>query len=275
MLALTRFTDRPRIVPTAPLLAAAVALLLALSVVGVAAAQTAIWLDGRPQGWNRAGAPLPTVPQASAANTTRCTAQERAAAGAEESPVAAAGWRLLTYWPSVRAGDLTVVLATAGYDGMCRPIGYQAFVFAGGRYAGTLAPQPMASRTDGALASTPRGPSVAVGGDRIEARFVRYAPADPLCCPTRGHTRVAYRVERGPGGPVVVPEAVLAEPAAPSGAPTQLPRAGATGSVAPAALGAVLALGGAVLRVSGRRSHPRPPAAHAGGHRASRHPHPA
>jgi hypothetical protein len=225
------------------------ALLLALSVVGVAAAQSAAWLDGPPRGWNRPAAEMPPVPQASAANTARCTAQERAPSGAEESAVAAAGWRLTAYWPAVRAGDLAVVLATAGYDGMCRPIGYQAFVFAGGRYAGTLAPGPMASRTDGALASTQQGPSVTVAGDRVEARFVRYAPTDPLCCPSRGHTRVAYRVERGPAGPVAVPDALLAEAAAPSGAPTQLPRTGTPGAAALAALGAVLTLGGAALRV--------------------------
>jgi len=247
--ALTRSRHAPRRGPAAPLLAAAVGLLLALSVVGVAAAQTAAWLDGPPQAWNRAGAPLPPASQASAANTTRCTAQERAASGAEESALAAAGWRLTTYWPTVRAGDLAVVLATAGYDGMCRPIGYQAFVFVGDRYAGTLAPEPMVSRTDGALASTQQGPSITVGGDRVEARFVRYAPTDPLCCPSRGHTRVAYRVERGSAGPVAVPDALLAEPAAPSGAPTQLPRTGGPGAAALAALGAVPALGGAALRV--------------------------
>jgi hypothetical protein len=40
---------------------------------------------------------------------------------------------------------------TAGYDGMCRPRQYQDFVFVGSVFAGTLSPQPMDSRTDGAL----------------------------------------------------------------------------------------------------------------------------
>jgi hypothetical protein len=253
VVALTRPARIPGPRPAAPLLAAAVALLLTLAASGAASAQTVAWLDAPPQGWNRAGASLPPPPQASVANTTRCIAQERAPGGAEESVVAAAGWRLTTYWPAVRAGDLAVVLAAAGYDGMCRPIGYHAFVFAGGRYAGTLTPEPMNSRTDGALAGTAQGPSVTVGGARIEARFVRYAPTDPLCCPSRGHTRVVYRIERGPAGPVAVPDALLAEPAAPSGAATQLPRTGAPGLAALAAFGALLALGGASLR-SGRRS---------------------
>jgi len=234
------------------LLAAAVALLLALAVAGAASAQTAAWLDAPPRGWNRAGASIPPPLAASVANTTRCTVQERPASGAEESAVAAAGWRLTSYWPTVRAGELAVVLATAGYDGMCRPIGYQAFVFAGGRYAGTLTPEPMSSRTDGALATTAQGPSVTVDAARIEARFVRYAQTDPLCCPSRGHTRVVYRVERGPAGPIATPDALLAEPAAPSGAPTQLPRTGVPDVAVLAAFGVLLAFAGARLRSSYR-----------------------
>jgi len=209
------------------------------------------------------------VPAALAANTTRCLAQERAASGAEESAVAAAGYRLTSYWPSVRAGDLAVVLATAGYDGMCRPIGYQGFVFAGGRYAGTLAPEPMTSRTDGALATVPEGPGVAVAGGRIVARFVRYAPTDPLCCPSRGQTRVAYRVERGPIGPVALADALLTEPSPPREPPTQLPRTGAAGLGSLVALGAALALAGSALESFGRRPRPRPPVPRADADRAS------
>jgi LppP/LprE lipoprotein len=221
------------------------ALLAALALIGSAAAQTATWLDGPPHGWNRAGAPLPPAAQPFATNIARCAAQERAASGAEESAVAPAGWRLTTYWPTTRAGDLAVVLATAGYDGMCRPIGYQGFVFVGDRYAGALAPEPMASRSDGAIATSSQGPGLAVTGERIEASFIRYAPSDPLCCPSRGQTRVVYRIERGPAGPVVVPESLLAESPASPAAPAQLPRSGALDPRALAALAAVLALCGA------------------------------
>jgi hypothetical protein len=232
-------------------LAPTVGLLLALSISGPASAQTAAWLDAPPRTWNQAAAPLPPAPQASAANTDRCTSQERAPVGAEESALAAAGWRLTTYWPAVRSGDVAVVAATAGYDGMCRPIGYQALVFAGGRYAGTLSPEPMASRTDGALTSAPDGPAVTVAGDRIEARFVRYRPSDPLCCPTGGHARVSYALQRGAAGPVVAATAIQAEPAAAPAAPSQLPRTGGPALVPLLALGALLTLLGAALRPLG------------------------
>jgi hypothetical protein len=237
------------------------ALGLWLALVGGASAQGASWLDGPPSGWNRPGAALPNAPQTFGSNVPRCGAQERAAAGADEVAVAAAGWRLTAYWPSVRSGDLAVVLATAGYDGMCRPAGYQGFVFVGGRYAGTLAPEPMVSRTDGALVGTPGGALVRAAEGRIEARFIRYAPTDPLCCPSRGHTRVSYRIDRPPAGPVVVPEALVPEPAAPTAtpapvspppAPTQLPR---TGGLAPAWL-ATLGAAGTVLGLTARRRRP-------------------
>ena len=232
--------------------ASAFGVLLSLSAAGPASAQTASWLDAPPRAWNTAGATLPAPPQASRANVDRCTAQERASAGAEELALAGAGWRLTTYWPAVRSGDVAVVAATAGYDGMCRPIGYQAFVFAGGRYAGTLSPEPMTSRTDGALASTPDSPGVTAAGDRLEARFVRYRAGDPLCCPTGGHARVSYALQRGgAAGPVVAATAIQAEPAPSPAAPTQLPR---TGGLAPApllALGGLLVLLGAAIRPLG------------------------
>lgn len=48
-------------------------------------------------------------------------------------------------------GPTKVVTAMSGFDGMCRPLGYQAFVCWEGRYAGTLSPAAMNSRTDGML----------------------------------------------------------------------------------------------------------------------------
>lgn len=44
-----------------------------------------------------------------------------------------------------------VFTAMAGADGMCRPLGYQAFVYSEGRYAGTLSPVPIDSRTNSSL----------------------------------------------------------------------------------------------------------------------------
>ena len=72
---------------------------------------------------------------------------------------------------SVQSYGLTrVVTAMSGVDGMCRPLGYQAFIYWEGRYAGTLSPTPMNSRTDGAITNIRL-----VSGTRIFAEFARYA----------------------------------------------------------------------------------------------------
>jgi heat shock protein HslJ len=99
-----------------------------------------------------------------------------------------------------------VVLGRSGVDGMCRPLGFQAFVFVGGRFAGTLAPHPMTSRTDGA-AQLPQLWSA----DAIAVTFSRYAGTDPLCCPSRVST-VQYRVDPGADGPLVTATGVTTVP---------------------------------------------------------------
>ena len=109
----------------------------------------------------------------------------------------AAGW---TLYHGYQAGyGVLVIWALSGYDGMCRPMGYQAFVFAEGAFAGTIAPAPMNSRTDGSAQTVQL-----LSGD-VTATFSRYARNDPACCPSRPDVRVGYIVERGPGGPVLVP----------------------------------------------------------------------
>jgi hypothetical protein len=226
-----------------------------------AGAQAGSWLDAPPRSFNAPGAAVPAAPAAVSGNRDRCRDRERAAATPEEALLAAAGWRLESYWPTQRAGDLAVVTATADYDGMCRPAGFNGFAFAGGRYAGALAPEPMISRLDGALVDAPT-----VGADgRIVASFVRYASTDPLCCPSRGHTRVTYRVATGAAGPTLVPEQIVqVPPAAPTPgpvvtaptpgpvvtAPTQLPRTG--GPPLATLLAPALALLGAGRLLRGR-----------------------
>jgi len=96
-------------------------------------------------------------------------------------------------------GDTTVLLAEASMDGMCRPWDYQAFVFVKRRFAGTLSPTLMDSRTDGALSEVRL-----LSPTSIQVVFLRYVDADPLCCPSR-LTTVRYRVEGRGKGPVVVP----------------------------------------------------------------------
>jgi hypothetical protein len=98
-------------------------------------------------------------------------------------------------------GTMAVVTAATSADEMCRPLGVQGFVFVGGRFAGTLSPHPMNSRTDGVLGR------VQLFGSTLRADFRRYASSDPICCPSRTST-VSYRVENSPRGLLLVPEAV-------------------------------------------------------------------
>jgi hypothetical protein len=105
------------------------------------------------------------------------------------------GWDLIGAY---QAGwQVVVIRGTASYDGMCRPRQYQAFVFVRGTFAGTLSPEAMDSRTDGAL-----GEIILQSDHRLSAQYVRYAPKDPLCCPSRT-TSVEFEISRGV--PIVQP----------------------------------------------------------------------
>ena len=103
----------------------------------------------------------------------------------------------------------------------------------------------MNSRTDGVLRSVP----TLLADGRIEAVFTRYASTDPLCCPSRGASRVTYRVQSA--GPIVMAELVEAL------APQQLPSTGDSLGTVPgfAAMAGALLLG---LGLSLRRRTLRP-----------------
>lgn len=174
------------------------------------------WLD-RPLagfGWNTPGGSLPPAPAAPGELDPACAATARPAETPEEQQVVAAGWRLFDAYQGGWGSRL--VFGTSAYDGMCRPNGYQAFVFAGGGFAGTLAPEPMDARTDGALggvlwtAPPPPGASAA-----FRARYSRYAgPQDALCCPSAIST-VYFEVRTAgivPGASVLVPLRVETAP---------------------------------------------------------------
>lgn len=204
----------------------------------------ATWLDTQPQPWNVPGAAVSAAPPIPGIAPPGCGTQERSAASDEESQLAAAGWHLENYWQAQRAGNTFLVLATAYYDGMCRPWQFNAFVFVDGRFAGTLSPVAMNSRFDGVLNLAPKLTSQAT----IEAAFTRYAESDPLCCPSRPQTLVSYRIEGTAGSSTVVPVRIFAS------APT-LPRTGGVRGAA-GALSAVLSAmgGGAGIALRRRRT---------------------
>lgn len=161
------------------------------------------WLDAQAtKNWNSRTAELP---KAAARETDSllpggpCAEEILEPTGREDKAVADAGWSVVSE-PQGRSGTVVVTAAT-GADGMCRPLGVQAFVFVEGRFAGTLSPHPMDSRTDGILGR------IQIFGPTLRADFRRYAATDPLCCPSRTST-VSYKLETTDAGPLLVPGAV-------------------------------------------------------------------
>jgi hypothetical protein len=132
-------------------------------------------------------------------NDAFCAGQARPAETAEDNAVVNAGWTLFGTYQS--GWGVRIVGARVGLDGMCRPMGYQYFVFANGRFAGTVSPVAMGSRLDGAAAP----PMMFSGGSSINVSFARYSPNDPLCCPS-ATTSVSYHIDSTGGAPLLVPD---------------------------------------------------------------------
>ena len=159
------------------------------------AASPGSWLDAKaPANWNVTGAALPARPgprDAELAPGGRCASTVRPPSSLEDSALTKRGWSLVG--PYTRYGSTSVVMAMSSADGMCRPNGYQAFVFVNGTFAGTLAPKPMDARTDGSISSL----NVPLyNATEISADFVRYSAQDALCCP-HATTTVMYHVQTG------------------------------------------------------------------------------
>jgi hypothetical protein len=100
------------------------------------------------------------------------------------------GWRLGSASEKKVTGgrSIEVVYGFRSFDGMCRPEQFQAFVFVNDAPVGTLSPDLMNSRTDGSLEEV-----VLPDNGGIEARFARYKPNDPFCCPS-AESKVTYSI---------------------------------------------------------------------------------
>jgi heat shock protein HslJ len=149
------------------------------------------WLDRPLKSWNRVDGSFPKLPRPTANITEiekRCLTQVRQPTSPAENALVRQGWKL---FGSVQTYDLTqVITATSSFDGMCRPIQYHAFVYWEGRYAGTLSPVAMDSRTDGALSDIRL-----TSPTSLSAEFYRYRESDPLCCPS-GVSTVLFDLKR-------------------------------------------------------------------------------
>lgn len=155
------------------------------------------WLDmSQPTTWNQAGADIPR-PEDKGENLESCRATARKPVTPEDKALVNAGW---TLFGAVQVyGDTQVISAMSDADGMCRPWGYQEFVFVDGKFAGTLSPEPMNSRTDGSARNLDLW-----GENKITAEFNRYSEQDALCCPS-GTSYVTYEIKPVRGMMVVVP----------------------------------------------------------------------
>lgn len=157
------------------------------------AAAIGAWLDRPLESWVAVKPEIPRAPAVTVDDATkeRCQGQVRPPTSPEDRLVAAAGWTL--FGPMQVFGPVTMLSGMATVDGMCRPRFMQTFVFKNGAFAGTISPQPMESRTDGAQRF-----AFLTGEDYLVAEFARYAPDDALCCPSR-YSLVNYRLKTEDG----------------------------------------------------------------------------
>jgi hypothetical protein len=158
--------------------------------------KVASWLDeAKPASWNKPGLPIPAAPRTQGKVNPRCRELARPPQLEEDKRLRDQGWDLVGAYQG--GWQILVIRGTASYDGMCRPRQYQDFVFVSGVFAGTLSPQAMDSRTDGAL-----GRVSLQSATRLIAEYQRYAATDPLCCPSRT-TSVVFDIATG--APVLRP----------------------------------------------------------------------
>ena len=164
--------------------------------IGRAHVKVASWLDEfKPASWNKPGFSIPAAPPVQQGLNPRCRELARPPELEEDKRLRDQGWDLVGAYQG--GWQVLVIRGTASYDGMCRPRQYQDFVFVRGVFAGTLSPQPMDSRTDGAVSR------VSLQSDRrLAAEYARYTAKDPLCCPSRT-TSVAFEIAGD--GPVLRP----------------------------------------------------------------------
>lgn len=155
--------------------------------IGGAQGRVASWLDEQKlAAWNKPGLAIPPAPKSEGAVDSRCRALARPGQLEEDKRVREQGWDLVGAY--LGGWQMLVIRGTAGYDGMCRPLQYQDFVFVRGVFAGTLSPHPMDSRADGALSQVSLQSQ-----NRLIAEYERYTPSDPLCCPS-GTTTVEFEI---------------------------------------------------------------------------------
>jgi len=167
-----------------------------------------LWLDATPKQWNKPGASIPRVPKRFSSDEDafldHCRAFIKSAQTPEGRAVADKNWMLTAETHDNR--DIVVVTAMQDFDGMCRPNRFQDFVFVNGKYAGTLSPVLMDSRTEAAAIRV-----ALPDPGKVYAEFERYVLRDPMCCPSRV-SEATYEIRDADGKPVVALVSVRTRP---------------------------------------------------------------
>lgn len=157
------------------------------------------WLDLNPlPSWNERKRSILQTKRVSAAELKRCAVAVRRASLPQDFLLTRMGWTLAG---AAQIFGRTAVITTAeAFDGQCRPLKFETYVFVGNRLAGTLSPGPMDSRADGSLIG------VRLTTEKsLTAQFARYRASDALCCPYKIEN-VTYAINPDGANFLLVPE---------------------------------------------------------------------
>ncbi len=157
------------------------------------------WLDMNPlPSWNERSRAILQTKKITSDELKRCAVVVRKPSLPQDFLWTKMGWTLVN--AAQIYGDTTVVSTAEGFDGMCRPLKFQTYVFVGKRLAGTLSPGQMDSRTDGALVNVQL-----TGEKNLTAEYVRYRGTDALCCPYKTEF-VTFQIKPDGRNSLLVPE---------------------------------------------------------------------
>lgn len=153
-----------------------------------ALAQTSQWLDMKPlPNWNSRKRVILETKKISNAELKRCSTSVRQPTLSQDFLLTKMNWTLTG--AAQVFGNTAIITTAEGFDGMCRPLKYETYVFIGNKLAGALTPAPVNSREDGSLSSVNL-----YSETEFTAEFARYRNSDALCCPSKIE-RVLYRVD--------------------------------------------------------------------------------
>jgi len=135
------------------------------------------WLDMKPlPNWNERSRAILQTKKIAQTDLAQCRNIVRPASLVVDRLLTKNNWTLVG--EAQIFGKTTVVSVATGFDGQCRPRGFDTLVFVGDRVAGKLSPGPMDSRTDGYLTNVNL-----ITETSLTAYYARYRANDPLCCP--------------------------------------------------------------------------------------------